>query len=277
MNEKRFLDANLALRAISIGAELIEKRKTENLISGIEESPRDIVTELDNKIEKRITEVLKTSGYRIIGEEMGKNKNLKIAGGKPVWLIDPIDGTMNLISSVPFYAVSVGLLIDSKFVVGAVAIPPQKEIFFTMGDRGSFLNGRALRKVQPVCLERSLIAVAFSGNNPNQLERKQEYDLFGIINDKSRGCLRLGSATTNICYVAAGRLQAAYGIDSKIWDVAGALAVALQVGCHLYLGWQEGSIKLDYVVGAPEVTDEIANFFLEKKKTKLEIYETKSF
>ena len=271
MNKKWFFETELALKAISTSVELIEKKRMEGLVPRIKESPRDLVTELDLLIEKHITRVLNISGYQIIGEETTKNKNLNIDTQKPIWLIDPIDGTTNLISSIPFYATSIGLLANSKFAIGAVVMPAQKEVFFTMGNQGSFVNGKALKKIRPTDLKKSLIVAGFSGKIYNGAKRKQEYDFFGILNDRSRGCLRLGSAATNICYVAAGRLQAAYGICNKIWDVAGALAITRQARCKVYIEWIKGTNCINYVAGASGVTDKIAEMLAENKLADLKL------
>lgn len=258
MNTKWLFESEIALKAISTSIAIIEENYVEDLTFKTKETSRDIVTTLDVAIEKHIKEILSTSGHRMIGEETVKNDKLNIAKNEPIWFIDPLDGTTNFISSLPFYAISVGLVADCKFLVGSVVIPALKEIFFTMGNQGSFINGKALKKVPPVDLEKALIAAGFSGKIYDSRKRKQEYDFFGMLNDRSRGCLRLGSSATNICYVAAGRLQAAYGICSKIWDVAGALATALQAGCNVYLQWSQETTQVNYVVGAPGVSDEIA-------------------
>ncbi len=268
MNTKWLFESSLALKSTSTSAKLIEERCAESLAFQTKGTSRDIVTELDIIIEKHIKEILGTSKYQIIGEETSKNGDLNIIPNEPTWFIDPIDGTANFISSMPFYAISVGLATDSEFLVGAVVAPALKEIFFTMGDKGSFMNGKIL-KVCSADLRNSLIAVGFSGSYSNEIKRKQEYLFFGILNDNSRGCLRLGSASVNICYVAAGRLQSAYGISNKIWDVAGAIAIAIQAGCKVYIDWIKETHQISSVVGAGGVTDKIAEMLKEEKIANL--------
>ena len=270
MSTKWLFESSLALKSASTSAGLIEERCAECLTFQTKGTSRDIVTELDIIIEKHIKEILGTSKYQIIGEETSKNGDLNIISNEPVWFIDPIDGTANFISSIPFYAVSVGLAAGSEFLVGAVVAPALKEIFFTMGNGGSFMNGKIL-KVCSADLKDSLIAAGFSGSYSNEVERKQEYNFFGTLNDNSRGCLRLGSASVNICYVAAGRLQSSYGIANKIWDVAGAIAVAMQAGCKVYIDRIKGTHQISYAVGAGGVTDKIAEMLGEKKIANLSL------
>ncbi|MGV8108358.1 inositol monophosphatase family protein [Methanospirillum sp.] len=257
MTSNYIFEAGLALKAASTSSEMIEERFAEGMVFSTKGTYRDIVTDLDLIIESHIIEILKCSQYKIIGEETLSTDNLYTPPKELTWFIDPIDGTTNLVSSIPYYATSIGLICDSQFLVGAVAIPTLKEIFFTFGDQGSFLNGKNQR-VKPIELKNSLISVGFSGDYHDKNIRNLEYELFGFLNDNSRGCLRLGAASINICYVAANRFQAAYGISNKIWDVAGALAIAQQAGCNIYIEWLCGTTEINYVVGAPGVADEIA-------------------
>ena len=262
------LESELALKSVSTSAEIIEERWYEGLGHRTKGSWRDLVTELDIDIEKKIKEILGEIDYKIIGEESTKGRKLDIDSQKPVWFVDPIDGTTNLVSSIPFYSTSVGLSVNSVFPVGAVAVPALKEIFFTLGDKGSFMNSRSL-KVASADLKNSLISVGFSGDGQNNDKRKQEYDFFGMLNDKSRGCLRLGSAAVNACYVACGRLQATYAISNKIWDIAGGLAIAQAADCKVYIQWSAESPDISYVIGAPGVAEAIVDFIHSKKLAKL--------
>jgi len=268
MSKRWLLESELALRAASSSAEMIEERWSQDLAFKTKGSLRDIVTELDIDTERHIRGILETCGYPVIGEETYADSGIKIDLNGCTWFVDPIDGTTNLISSLPFYATSVGLVSGSTFSVGAVAMPALKEIFFTIAGRGAFMNSKTL-KVSPSNLESSLIAAGFSGNYPDADKRRQEYELFGILNDNSRGCLRLGSAATNICYVACGRLKAAYAISNKIWDVAAGLAIALQAGCRVYVEWRAETAEINYVVGAPGVAEAIIEFGQLKKLASL--------
>jgi len=249
-------ESELALRAVSSSADMLEETQIEGIAIRTKGNPRDIVTEIDIALEEKIRVILSSSGHHIIGEETFKDKFADVPSSGPVWFIDPIDGTTNFISAIPYYSTCVGLVESSKFLVGAVAIPAFKEIYFTLGDEGSFRNGKAL-KVGTSDLTRSLVVAGFSGSPDNAETRKKEYELFGKINDSSRGCLRLGSASVNICNVTAGRLGAAYALSNKIWDVAGAISVAVQAGCRVYLE-RKGKVNINYVVGAPGAADEIA-------------------
>jgi myo-inositol-1(or 4)-monophosphatase len=255
--------AQLALQAVTESAQVLENALLVDTAVKVKESRRDVVTQLDMMIEKNIIKILKPSGYPVMGEET-RNKGFKRTYlDELMWFVDPIDGTANFIAGIPFYAVSVGLARKNEFRLGAVVLLDLKEIFFTFGDKGAYLNGKCL-KVKASRFEDALLAASFSGKVENARGRDKEYGLFGKFNDTSRGCLRLGSAAINICYVAAGRLQGAYGISAKIWDVAGALAVASQAGCKIYVEWIKDTNKINYVVGVEGVAERIAQKVMEE-------------
>lgn len=248
-------EAELALRAVSVASEIALERP-EQLSVTVKESLRDVTTAIDVRVQAHIVSVLAPSGHAIVAEE-GESDARLLDAPAPVWLVDPIDGTANYVAGMPFYAVSVGLQSGGRPVVGAVAVPPHRELYFTHGDRGAYLNGKALRVAEHCELRDALVVAGFSGKVLDADARAREYMLFGAVNDQSRGCLRLGSAAIAICYVAAGRLQAAYGFNVQAWDVAGALAIATRAGAKLLLRRTAQSTRLDFIVGVPGVVDRI--------------------
>lgn len=257
-------EAERALRAVYEGGLICGEREADRQVVATKESARDLVTEADLRIEHHIRTLLEPCGHPVLGEETaGDRPAFPPAPGQPVWLVDPIDGTTNFAAGMAWYGVSVGLWVDGAFVTGAVSLPAARELFFTHGDRGAFLNGKPLR-VGAARFADALVAAAFSGAAGDPERRRRQYDLFGRINDSSRGCLRLGSTAANICQVAAGRLQAAYGIAARLWDVAGALAVARQAGAALC--WRLDAAdptRLDYIVGSADAVQAINALFAE--------------
>ena len=248
-------ESELALKAVSTGEEFIDYRPDR---AGIvtKESLRDIATDVDVRIERHMTRILSASGHAVVGEEAFAKTPRLPDGNAPFWLVDPIDGTVNFVSGMPFYALSAGLCVGDQFEAGAVSLPAFKELFFTYGDRGSYLNGARLRSFDAE-LSSSLVGASFSGIKGDPESRRKQYEAFGRVNDASRGCLRIGSAASMISYTAAGRLQATYGLNAQLWDVAGGLAVARQAGCKIYFSRRPGSSRCDYIVGAPSVAEEL--------------------
>ena len=204
-------------------------------------SLRDIVTQTDIDISELLENNLSTTGLPVISEEKQDP-----ARGTPdvFWVVDPIDGTVNFAHGLQQFAVSVGLVENGEFKLGVVCAPSLDELYFTLNTERALLNGRPFSHVHRP-LEDALVAASFSAKVP-----QAHYKLFQEVNESTRGCLRTGSAALNICWAAAGKLQAAYGFKAKLWDVAGALAIARAAGCEIVLRYQPNALTLDYCVGS---------------------------
>ena len=209
---------------------------------------RDIVTQTDIDISELLSEKLGATGLSVISEE-----NYDQSKGLPdvFWAVDPIDGTVNFTHGLPQYAVSVGLVEHGEFKLGVVCAPAIDELYFTLNPERSLINGRPFTHVHGTN-EDALVAATFSPKAPLSY-----YALFQQVNESTRGCLRTGSAALNICWAAAGNLQAAYGFQAKLWDVAGALAIARTAGCEIVLRYNPKEVTIDYCVGSKDVVSHI--------------------
>jgi myo-inositol-1(or 4)-monophosphatase len=248
-------EAALALKAVSEGARIVGDRP-ERVSVTTKQSFRDVVTEFDKKIERRVGEILAESGYPVVGEESFDETSAREPSGM-FWAVDPIDGTANFVAGIPYYGISVGLVrggTDAR--VGAVALPALRELYFTHGDEVAFRNGKALPPIDRRDLAQSLVAGGFAGPKGDEKERALLYKLFGELNDRSRGALRLGSAAANLCYVASGQLQVAYGFNASIWDVAGGLAIAGRAGCVVRCARAPGKARVHYLAGGETAVSE---------------------
>jgi myo-inositol-1(or 4)-monophosphatase len=256
MTTKWWHETSLAIRAAVEGGQMAKGRNFE-MATTKKESIRDVVTAADLAIERHIRGLLAESPYRVVGEELTiESRRELLAKDDPVWVVDPIDGTANYVNGFDYYAISVGLATNNEFLLGAVCLPERTELFSTLGGDRALLNGRIIVHAHRPPSE-SLIAVSFSGVRGDSLKRQQQFLLFGELNDSSRGCLRLGSAASNLCLTAAGRFQAAYGFDAHIWDVAAGLAVAVRAGCSACITRSDDGLGIDYIVGSRETVSMI--------------------
>lgn len=238
-----------ALEAVSSAEELLHSPAGRPVIA-TKESRRDVVTHFDLLLERHISSVLAATGLPVVGEEAYARERFLPADTSTFWLVDPIDGTVNFTNGIPYFAISAGLWDGEDFRVGAVSLPAFKELFFTHGDEAAFLNGRRL-DVKPARLDEALVGAGFPARAGQ--DGQDQYEIFGRINEATRGCLRLGSAAALICLVACGRLQGAYGLGAKLWDVAGALAVAKRAGAEVRYRRYPGGPRIDYIAAAPGV------------------------
>jgi myo-inositol-1(or 4)-monophosphatase len=246
----------ILLEAIGSALEFFDNNIKDVGAFSKKESNRDLVTQWDVLIEELIIRKLLETKIPIIGEETAINTEYNTKA----WIIDPIDGTTNFISGNPFYGISVGLIENGNFTLGAFGMPKTKELFYILNN-AAYYNQKKIEFLAPSNMENSLISCSFSSESLNiESElREKEFITFGRINDLSRGCLRTGSAATNICYTMIGKFQATYGINAKIWDIAGALAIAQKSGCHIQMQKSEVKDCYNYIVGSESVVDEIAS------------------
>lgn len=217
----------IAIRAVeNSGKILIEyfqrihdfKQKNKNI--------RDLVTEVDLLSEKNIKQIIlsKFPNHNIIGEETGAlNKDSEFC-----WHIDPIDGTVNYSQGIPLCAVSIGLEYKKEIIVGAIYNPFANELFFASKGHGAFLNGKHINVSKKNNFKQGLYVVAFSSLIGK--DKANEYKIFGDLNNKTRGVLRLGSAALALAYLSCGRIDGFWAKDLYLWDIAGGIILINEAG-----------------------------------------------
>ena len=267
MKTPRWLpESQIALQAISQVAELFAGNRDATHAAREKETHRDLVTEWDLLVEKKVIKILQPHSPVIITEEQrAADQPISDETFRRSWWLDPIDGTVNFSLGLPMYGTSLAWMEDGRFVVGAALLPAQRELYFTYGDQGVLLNGRQVQLGEKAeHLGAALVGVTFSSPKvPGRTAqaREREYQLFGRINDQSRGAVRLGSALTQLCYLAVGRLQAVYGAFAQGWDVGAGLALAGQAGLEVRYVREPGTTRYHYVAGHPPVVAELASEF----------------
>ena len=186
----------------------------------------DLVSYVDKESEKRIIAglqvVLPESGF--IAEEGTSTKR----GERFNWVIDPLDGTTNFIQGVPIYAVSIGLLDGDELVLGVVYEVGRDECFYAWKDGGAYLNGQPIKVSKRGDVHDSLLATGFPYNDFSKMDTYMEFLEWTMKN--ARGVRRLGSAATDMAYVACGRFDAFWEYDLKPWDVAAGTVIVKEAG-----------------------------------------------
>jgi myo-inositol-1(or 4)-monophosphatase len=185
----------------------------------------DIVTDVDEKAERVIGGILRGAfpEYGMLAEEGGRT-----AGeGGARWIVDPLDGTTNYAHGLPIFSVSIALERSGETVLGVVHDPMNEETYVARRGSGATLNGEPIRASQTDELKQALIVTGF----PYDLAgMPAALDLFGRLAVASRGMRRLGSAALDLCYVAAGRLDAYYERGVHAWDVAAGALILEEAG-----------------------------------------------
>ncbi len=187
--------------------------------------PRDVYSKVDLMSENEIflTVRKKFRNDSLYGEESGQiNKK-----GNYKWIIDPLDGTVNYTHGIPIYSISIAIFYKNKCVAGIIYNPNSDEMFYGSINNGSYCNGIKLKVSNETKLKNSLVVAALPSKTK---DKKKIYNIFAILNENSRGVLRIGSAAIAYTYLAAGKIEAIWGFDNKIWDVAAGILILSEAG-----------------------------------------------
>lgn len=188
----------------------------------------DIVTEVDEACEKLIIDRIRQEYPTdpILSEEAGA---LGVEEDRPVWVIDPLDGTRNYMAGIPFFCVSIGLVRRGVAELGVVYDPIHDEMFFAQRGGGAFLNGEPIRVSEERSIEDSIISVAWVRR---KVDRHRFMRYIERLSKDTSYFRRLGSAALVSCYVACGRIHAYLQGGLSPWDMAaGVLLVEEAGGC----------------------------------------------
>lgn len=144
------------------------------------------------------------------------------------WVVDPIDGTTNLMHHMNFSAVSVALIVDGHLRLGAVHNPFTGEMYWAQAGSGAFLDGRAIR-VSPVQhLEQALIGFEIGPGSKGQQEPVLR--AVGAFHQAANGVRALGSTALDLCYVACGRYSGCFWDYIHPWDYAAGMIILQEAG-----------------------------------------------
>ena len=200
--------------------------EVENLQVSLK-GPGDFVTNCDKKVEKiLIDELLKARpSYSILSEEIGEINN----DDSFKWIIDPIDGTSNFFHGIPHFAMSVGLEHNKEIICGIIYDPIKDEMFTAEKGNGSYLNNQRMRVSSRSKLEDCMI---FTGGPRRESKNREialkEYYKFSVkILTPIR---KLGSASLDLAYVAAGRCDGFWQRDLNYWDIAAGIILVKEAG-----------------------------------------------
>ncbi|MDX3929332.1 MAG: inositol monophosphatase family protein [Shinella sp.] len=189
--------------------------------------PGDYVSQADRKAEKLIRdELLKARPtYGFLGEE---SEEIKGTDGAHRWIVDPLDGTTNFLHGIPSFAISIALERNGEIVAGVVLNPATDELFTAERGGGSFLNDRRLRVAMRKNLSDAVIGCGVPhlgrGNHGKFL-----VELRHVMGEVA-GVRRLGSASLDLAYVAAGRFDGFWERDLSAWDIAAGILLIREAG-----------------------------------------------
>ncbi|WIN00172.1 inositol monophosphatase family protein [Actinoplanes oblitus] len=214
----------VAVRAARAGAAVLRDAGPVT-VQRHKSSPTDPVTAVDLAAEAAIVAVLTAArpGDAILGEEGAARPGH--TGLR--WVIDPVDGTTNLLYGDPHVTVSVACERDGRTVAGVVVDPARSETFTATLGGGAFRNGTPLRVNDPVPLPQALVATGFAYHPDDR--RRQAATAAALLGD-IRDLRSHGSAALELCWLAAGRCDGYYEDRLAPWDFAAGALIAAEAG-----------------------------------------------
>ena len=187
----------------------------------------DFVTACDREIEEFIRNEIHSEFPQdgILGEEYGS----EVSHDSYLWIVDPIDGTVNFMNTYPQYTISIALKKGEDIIAGAVFNPPFGELFHAFRSEGAFLNGKRIKADDDLPLNRTLALVVPPHRRHEYLEDfwTQERKIYDLVSDTRS----IGSAALSLCYTACGRCSMYYEWFLHIYDIAAGLLIAQEAGC----------------------------------------------
>jgi myo-inositol-1(or 4)-monophosphatase len=191
-------------------------------------SKRDVVTNADYASERMVIDAIKDRfpGDAILAEESGEHAGVLRDDGSHngrTWVIDPLDGTVNYANGIPYYCVSIGLVVDDRPAVGVVFDPARDDLYDAVADGPARLDGEPVHASSKEALSDYVVSLAVIGRGGLARERR--------IAPSIRIHRRMGSAALALVYVANGRFDAfVQNGGLSPWDVAAAGLIAERSG-----------------------------------------------
>jgi myo-inositol-1(or 4)-monophosphatase len=221
-----------AERAVDAGSELL-RRGRQDVGSLVAKGDRDYATEVDFRIEETIRAALGEAvpGVAFLGEEEGERDGMLEA----MWVLDPIDGTVNFANGSPLCAISLALIESGQPTFGIIDLPLLGERYVARSGGGASLNGRRISVLEPAGLREAIVGFADFAVGPTaKVENPVHRELMELLVPR---CLRVrvhGSECLDLAWLAAGRLDVTVMLSSLPWDVTAGVLIAREAGATAF-------------------------------------------
>lgn len=195
--------------------EQIITKELNSLVSYVDKTAEDIIV-------KQLSEIIPEAGF--ITEEDTVDQTDR----EYVWIIDPLDGTSNFLHKIPHFAVSIALRHGDDTVLGVVYDVMRSECFSAIRGRGAYMNEHKITVSPVTSLSNAMMATGFP--YASSYDFKPLVDTLQYWFQHARGIRRFGAAALDLCFVAAGRIDAYYESKLHIWDIAAGVIIVQEAG-----------------------------------------------
>lgn len=217
---------NVAVEAAHSAANIMRRQiQHVDAIPFERKARHDYVSEVDKACEEEIVREIKRfyPDHSFLGEEGGSQGD-----GDTVWVIDPLDGTSNYMHGIPHFAISIAQQVKGRTEHAVVYDPMRDEMFTASRGSGAFMNQKRLRVSSRSSLENAILATAFPFRQRDQLQAYAR--VFQAVLTKIEDFRRAGTASLDLAWVAAGRLDGFFELGLKPWDVAAGAMIVREAG-----------------------------------------------
>ncbi len=207
---------NIAVRAARrAGTIIVRGQRRLDEVKFERKGHHDYVSQVDRDAESAIVDTLSTAfpDHQILAEESGSSGQ-----SDHVWIIDPLDGTLNFLHGYPQFAVSIALTVKGRLDQAVVYDPMRDELFTASRGAGAQLNGRRIRVTKCLQLDDALLATGFAVRRKSEM--RACLDSLGHMLGHCADVRRAGAAALDLAYVACARLDGFWEFGLKPWDVA---------------------------------------------------------
>ncbi|MGR6872493.1 inositol monophosphatase family protein [Pseudomonas sp. HK3] len=215
----------------SEAGDLIVEMRASSQLSHNYKQGIELVTNSDIAADTLITDAIRANypNDQILAEESNPDLTSLNYSDSPIWVIDPIDGTVNYAHHHHQVAISIAYVVKGKIQAAAVYNPFLREMFSAIRQKGAWLNHQPIRCSNTQELNRAIVATGFPYDKADQLDQLM-HRLHKVL-EQCADVRRLGSAALDICWVALGRLDAYYETVSP-WDCAAGWLIAKEAGAR---------------------------------------------
>nr|WP_042191557.1 inositol monophosphatase family protein [Kibdelosporangium sp. MJ126-NF4]CEL20152.1 Inositol-1-monophosphatase [Kibdelosporangium sp. MJ126-NF4]CTQ97377.1 Inositol-1-monophosphatase (EC 3.1.3.25) [Kibdelosporangium sp. MJ126-NF4] len=255
----------IASQAVSMARKIIQQRAPFSVAA---KGERDMVTDVDLAVEEAVRNFLakETPDIRLVGEEQGQSG---AADSTLWWVLDPIDGTANFARGIPLSAVSLALVDGTQAVLAAIDLPFMDTWYTARAGSGAYANGEPMRCSPVTDLSEAVISIGdFSVGAGAAAKNRVRLALLAELGANAQRIRMIGTAATDLAWVAQGRLDATINLSNKPWDtMAGVLLVREAGGLVLdHDGSRHTSESASTIAITPGLRDAIMTRLAEARR-----------
>jgi fructose-1,6-bisphosphatase/inositol monophosphatase family enzyme len=191
----------------------------------------DFINDTNKRTEDSIIKCLqaKWSNHTYLGKTTARQRGVMITD-EPTWLIEPIDGTTNLVHKFPQVSITVAFFLNKQVQIGVVYNPITETVFSAIKGQGAFMNGKTIHASLCTDLSMAQVCTEFGhSKDPAHLQVKMA-NMSNVIT-KCHSIRSIGLSSLGVCYVACGACDVFYDYGTHIWKIAAGVLIAKEAGC----------------------------------------------